>query len=187
MSSGTHNDEALTAYALGLLNETEGVGLEQHLTECELRRMDYADLRETVAQLAELPPEIFLDGAPEDSDLVLQRALRQIRHEASAPRRYPRIVAAAVAVPLAAAIGANMLSNFRAPTAVPGALSGDSPGVSHSAPDSTVPVPVAFSAPPPVDSLPGGVRALRSRFGERGSAHELGRAAPHSLGLHGGR
>ena len=51
MSSGTHNDEALTAYALGLLNETEGVGLEQHLTECELRRMDYADLRETVPSL----------------------------------------------------------------------------------------------------------------------------------------
>ncbi|WP_326567705.1 hypothetical protein VSH64_38695 [Amycolatopsis rhabdoformis] len=60
-------------------------------------------MREMQEFLEAVPPELLLDGPPDDADLLLQRTLRQIRTEASGARRRGRTLAATAAVVVAAA------------------------------------------------------------------------------------
>lgn len=92
----------LGPYLLGLADDDERRRVEQRLAVDAGYRREMEDLREMTDVLDEVPPEAFLDGPP-DADLVLGRALRQIRAESSARRR--RRVAGIVAV-AAVAVGA---------------------------------------------------------------------------------
>lgn len=122
-----HDPGELTAHALGLLDTDESGAVERHLAGCAACRREWAELRETAAVMATVPPETFLDGPP-GADLVLQRALRQVRAEAGTTRRRRRIgmVAAAVVVVATLLGGGVVLGRVTAPgpavvAAVPGA------------------------------------------------------------------
>lgn len=137
--NGAHDPGELAAHALGLLDGREAAAVQAHLSTCVPCRREYVDLRETSALLGEVPPEMFLEGPPHpDADLVLQRALWQVRGE-SRTRRGRRLVllaAAAVVTGLALAGGAAAIARATAPETVtaapvPGTVSvqGDDGGV----------------------------------------------------------
>lgn len=98
----THVD--VDGYVAGALDETETRRVEDHLAECAECRADVASLREMQEFLGELPPEIALDGRPEDADLLLQRTLRQARTEAAGERRRRGLLTTAAAVVIAAGV-----------------------------------------------------------------------------------
>ncbi|MER6958728.1 zf-HC2 domain-containing protein [Streptomyces sp. NPDC000618] len=81
------SDETLGAYVLGTLDNDERATLEEHTADCEACRMELAALRDMEAALGEVPPEAFLEGPPEDGELMLQRTLREVRAEQSKGRR----------------------------------------------------------------------------------------------------
>jgi anti-sigma factor RsiW len=138
---GAHDPEELGAHALGLLDAAQSRAVEEHLAGCPACRREWEELRGMVDLLDDVPPEAFLDGPP-DADLVLQRAVRQVRAEATGQRRRRRFqlagaAAAAVAVVLT---GGVLIGRETAPppavVAAPNAvqLSGDgAPGVSMTA------------------------------------------------------
>ncbi|MEU6603454.1 zf-HC2 domain-containing protein [Streptomyces flaveolus] len=76
--------ELLGASVLGILDPVEQAELEEHVATCEDCRVELAELRETEASLADVPPEAFLEGPPAGGDLLLQRTLRQVREEQAA-------------------------------------------------------------------------------------------------------
>jgi hypothetical protein len=98
----THVD--VDGYVAGALDKTETRRVEEHLAECADCREDVASLREMQEFLGELPPEIALDGRPEDADLVLQRTLRQAHTEADRARRRRGLLTTAAAVVVAAGV-----------------------------------------------------------------------------------
>src|SRR5688500_14242381 len=71
-----HEQSMLGPYVMGALDPSEAREVERHLRECADCRHELASLEETKALLGEVPPEAFLDGAPEDGELMLQRTLR---------------------------------------------------------------------------------------------------------------
>jgi Putative zinc-finger len=81
MSAPEHDRAALGAYALGALGPDETRAVDAHLAGCADCRAEVAEISELHAMLGEVPPEAFLDGPPEDGDLLLQRTLRQVRSE----------------------------------------------------------------------------------------------------------
>ena len=81
MSAPEHDRAALGAYALGALDPAETRAVDAHLAGCADCRAEVAELNELNEFLGEVPPEAFLDGPPEDGDLLLQRTLRQVRAE----------------------------------------------------------------------------------------------------------
>ena len=81
MSSVDHDHSMLGAYALGGLDPREAQLVHEHLTGCPDARREVADLTDLRAAMDDIPPEAFLDGPPEDGDLLLQRTLRQVRSE----------------------------------------------------------------------------------------------------------
>jgi Putative zinc-finger len=81
MSAPEHDRAALGAYALGALDPDETRAVDAHLAGCADCRAEVAELNELNAMLGEVPPEAFLDGPPDDGDLLLQRTLRQVRSE----------------------------------------------------------------------------------------------------------
>lgn len=88
----------LSAHVLGLLDPDEQTAVERHLEQCAQCRAEWEDLRAMTQTLDELPDEALLEGPP-DSDLVLHRALREIRSERAAEHRrrlWTRGIAAAV-------------------------------------------------------------------------------------------
>ncbi len=93
MTAGAHDAVTLGCYALGVLDAHESHGVEQHLMRCQPCRAQVADFRRIRVVLDEVPREAFLHeleaDLPTPSDLVLQRALRQIRHESVIPQ--PRV------------------------------------------------------------------------------------------------
>jgi predicted anti-sigma-YlaC factor YlaD len=105
-----HDRELLGAYTLGGLDGEEERAVREHLAGCAACRADQADLAAMQEALGEVPPEAFLDGPPEDGDLLLQRTLRQVRAEkAREGRRGGALAVAGVAVIAAAALGAGVL------------------------------------------------------------------------------
>ncbi|MEU3855236.1 zf-HC2 domain-containing protein [Streptomyces sp. NPDC029554] len=78
--------DLLGAYVLGVLDAEERSKLENHTSECEVCRIELADLRHMEAALGEVPPEAFVEGPPEEGSLLLQRTLRQVREERVANR-----------------------------------------------------------------------------------------------------
>jgi predicted anti-sigma-YlaC factor YlaD len=106
MNPEAHDPEALGGLVVGGLDDVQRRALEAHLAECERCRDERDALVTTARALGELPPEAMLEGPPEHADLVLERALRQVRHESSrAARRQWVAAAVAAVVVIALAIG----------------------------------------------------------------------------------
>ena len=140
---GAHNPEELGAHVLGLLDAAQSRAVEEHLAGCPACRREWEELRGMVDLLDDVPPEAFLDGPP-DADLVLQRAVRQVRAEVTGRRRRRRfLLAGAAAASLAVVLtGGVLIGRETAPpppaaaVAAPGAvqLTGTgAPGVSMTA------------------------------------------------------
>lgn len=105
-----HDRELLGAYTLGGLDGEEERAVREHLAGCAACRAEQADLAAMQEALGEVPPEAFLDGPPDDGDLLLQRTLRQVRAEkAREGRRGGALAVAGVALIAAAALGAGVL------------------------------------------------------------------------------
>ncbi len=120
-----HDQSRLGPYVLGALGPDEAHAVEQHLAACADCRQLVAELEETKDLLGQVPPEAFLDGPPDDGDLMLQRTLRAARAgdaarktEQPAKRRRWMPAAAAAAVIAAVALGGGVLIGQR--TADPG-------------------------------------------------------------------
>ncbi|WP_157528018.1 anti-sigma factor [Nocardia sp. NRRL S-836] len=157
MTAGAHDAVTLGCYALGVLDAHESHGVEQHLMGCRPCRAQVADFRRIRVVLDEVPREAFLHeleaDQPTPSDLVLQRALRQIRQESvipqprvsdpqprasprpveelpepqhAKPRRWPGyLAAAAVAAVVAFGGGAVFMQNRAPDAAVSASVSGE--------------------------------------------------------------
>jgi anti-sigma factor RsiW len=109
MSVPDHDRTLLGAYALGVLDQAEAQEVTAHLSTCADCRREVNELGQVRPLLDTVPPEAFLDGPP-DNDMVLQRALREIRREAPARRRWaPAVIGLAAAVALAVAVGGGVL------------------------------------------------------------------------------
>jgi hypothetical protein len=115
-----HDQSQLGSFVLGALGPDEARVVEQHLAGCADCRREVAELEETKNLLGEVPSEAFLDGPPDDGDLVLQRTLRTARAgeampAADQPARGRRWMpaAAAAAVIAAAALGGGVLIGQR--------------------------------------------------------------------------
>ncbi|MBB5159185.1 anti-sigma factor [Saccharopolyspora phatthalungensis] len=109
MTSREHTVD-VGAYALGALDEPERTAIEHHLASCEHCRTELEELEQMRTVLGEAPPELFLDGPPDDADLLLQRTLRQARTERareSRPRR--AVVGAAAMIAAVVAVGGGVL------------------------------------------------------------------------------
>ena len=91
MTAGAHDAVTLGCYALGVLDAHESHGVEQHLRGCPSCRAQVADFHRIRTALDEVPREAFLheldSDQPKPSELVLQRALRQIRQESVIPQQ----------------------------------------------------------------------------------------------------
>ncbi|MDQ7906388.1 zf-HC2 domain-containing protein [Phytohabitans sp. ZYX-F-186] len=108
MSAEAHDAQMLGAYVLETLDPDERRGVDAHLAECEICRAEVVELEAVKDVLEDIPPEALLHGPP-DADLVLQRALRQVREEvAGATRRRWVPAVAAAAVLLAGVLGAGV-------------------------------------------------------------------------------
>jgi Putative zinc-finger len=142
--NGMHDPGELSAHALGLLSGAQARAVEQHLASCAACRLEWSELRETATMLDGVPPEMFLDGPPDD-DLLLQRTMRRIRAETGSRRRRRRlgqaVAAAAVAVAL---LGAGVFAGQQL------------------APEPTV---VAAPAPAPAPPVPAGTRTAEGSQG----------------------
>ncbi|MTD52862.1 anti-sigma factor [Amycolatopsis pithecellobii] len=100
----------LVEYLFGEPSEQDRLTVEAHLAACAQCREEVDSLTEMQTQLSAVPPEAMLDGPPPDADLLLQRALRQVRKESAGVRTRNRTFAAAAAVVVAAAaIGVGVL------------------------------------------------------------------------------
>jgi len=93
-----HGSTLLGAHLLDGLDPADADAIEQHLTTCAHCRAEAAELGRLRALLDEVPPESFLDGPPADGDLVVQRAIRQVRQERSTGRRNKWLLGAAAAI-----------------------------------------------------------------------------------------
>ncbi|GAA1832791.1 zf-HC2 domain-containing protein [Pseudonocardia ailaonensis] len=127
MSIENHDGGELSAHVLGLLGPEDSAAVELHLETCAQCRAEWEDLRAMTRTLDELPDEALLEGPP-DSDLVLHRALREIREERAGQRRRRVLTRAVAAVVVAAAlvgggaaIGSTLTPSTPTPTVVAGA------------------------------------------------------------------
>jgi len=73
MSAVEHDHESLGAYTLDALAPDEARAVEAHLAECADCRREVAELTELRGMLDTVPQEAFLDGPPDDGELLLQR------------------------------------------------------------------------------------------------------------------
>jgi hypothetical protein len=94
----------LGAHLLGGLDRAEAESIEQHMAICADCRAEAVELGRLRALLDEVPPEAFLDGAPDDGDLLVQRTVREIRRDRSGGRRNSWLLGAAAAVALIAVL-----------------------------------------------------------------------------------
>jgi hypothetical protein len=149
MSEYEHDHAQLGAYTLGVLEPDEVQAVDAHLAACAECRRELAEIAAMKDLLGEVPPEAFLDGPP-DSDILLQRTLRQVRTERARSGRFRTTLVAAGVVAFAAA------------TMAAGVLVGrqTAPTIGAEPPP---PVPSATSAAPTVSPpapTPSGVRTL---------------------------
>ncbi|MEU8945320.1 zf-HC2 domain-containing protein [Streptomyces sp. NPDC048489] len=87
MSTNHPGGERLGAFVLGLLDLDERKGVEQHFKRCETCRIDLKELHKVEENLGEVPNEIFLEGPPDDGEILLQRTLRLVRSEVAVKNR----------------------------------------------------------------------------------------------------
>ncbi len=142
MNEATHDPSLLGAYVLGALDADEAGRIDEHLASCASCRTEVAELTAWTDMLGDVPPEAFLDGPPDGSDLLLRRTLRQVRSEAAPNARWRvALVAASVAALVAAALGSGVLIGRGTVSAVaePGVSPSVSPVPASSGPSATVP------------------------------------------------
>jgi Putative zinc-finger len=101
----------LGPYALGVLDPDDALVVEAHLRDCASCRAELAELRLVQSRLGDMPPEFFLDGPPEDGDLLLQRTIEQVREESrgGGQRRRLLLLGVAAAVVVGALFGGGLL------------------------------------------------------------------------------
>lgn len=119
MTGPVHDRAQLGAYALGALAPAEARVVQGHLQGCLDCQREVSELIMIRRALDQVPPEAFVDGPPEDGDLLLQRTLRQVRAESGpvAPRRgVAGLVVAAAAAVVVALGGGVLLGRQTAPT-----------------------------------------------------------------------
>ncbi|WP_328611034.1 zf-HC2 domain-containing protein [Amycolatopsis sp. NBC_00345] len=113
----------LGAYVLGALDPADTHEFERHLATCEQCRAELRDFGPLREALDAVPSEAFLDGPPDDGDLLLQRTLRQIRTEAPAPQRKGTrrglTLAAAAVIAVVAVGGGVVIGRQTAPAPTP--------------------------------------------------------------------
>jgi putative zinc finger protein len=109
----THDAARLAAYAVGLLPDRDVADLTAHLTGCPECQAELNELRALDTALRETPPELFLDGPPENADWLLRRTLRNVsrerddrQHTAARHRQRRRTVLVAAAAIILVALGA---------------------------------------------------------------------------------
>jgi Putative zinc-finger len=84
--------------------------LEAHLAACEPCSREVTSLQELQQLLEDMPPEMLIDGPPDDGDLLLARTLREVRAEATGPAgRNWLLTAAAAACVVGLALGIGVL------------------------------------------------------------------------------
>jgi hypothetical protein len=105
MTGPAHDRAQLGAYAIGALDPIEARMVHEHLSGCLDCQREVNELMMIRRALDQVPPEAFLDGPPEDGDLLLRRTLRRVATEASPPRRSMTGVFVAAAVAVAVALG----------------------------------------------------------------------------------
>ncbi|MEV0679678.1 zf-HC2 domain-containing protein [Actinosynnema sp. NPDC050436] len=112
-----HDPQLLGAYVLGVLDEPEVRAVEEHVAACPACRTEVGELRAVEGAMGGVPPEALLDGPPE-GDLVLQRALRQVRRERAGRVRRRQVGLGLVAAVVAAVVlgGGFAVGRSTAPT-----------------------------------------------------------------------
>lgn len=108
MTGPVHDRAQLGAYALGVLDPVEARQVHEHLATCLDCRREVNELMMIRRALDQVPPEAFVDGPPQDGDLLLRRTLRQVRDESPPRRRVTGIVVAAAAA-VVVALGGGVL------------------------------------------------------------------------------
>lgn len=94
----------LGAHVLGGLPDDEARALDDHLASCPHCRREVDDLAAVRSALDEVPPEAFLDGPPNDADLLLARTLARARTEGRGARRIRLLVTGVAAAAAALAL-----------------------------------------------------------------------------------
>jgi anti-sigma factor RsiW len=99
----TDEHDMVELYCLGVLDEEERAEFEQHLAECPTCR---AAATQASDLLGAIPPEAFVDGPPEDGDLLVRRVLHAVSAERGRMRRHRlRRIGGAAAVVLMISAG----------------------------------------------------------------------------------
>ncbi|WP_433382881.1 anti-sigma factor family protein [Actinoplanes sp. CA-142083] len=118
-STNPTNDHVdMAGYLMEMLTPEEKQAADEHLAGCAACREEIESLQEWSSALREIPDEMLMDGPPEDADLVLQRALRQVRQEAGGgrTRRLAVLTTAAAAIIVVAVGGGVILGRGTAPS-----------------------------------------------------------------------
>lgn len=117
MSGPAHDRAQLGAYAIGALDPSEARVVHDHLNGCVECQREVNELMMIRRALDQVPPEAFLDGPPEDGDLLLRRTLRRVAVEAGPPqrRRSTGLYIAAAAAVVVALGGGIVLGRGTAP------------------------------------------------------------------------
>ena len=129
-----HDQSMLGPYVLGALEPDEAREVEAHLRDCADCREELALLEEMKVLLGEVPPEAFLDGAPDDGDLVLQRTLRAARaadRPADRAKRRWLLPVAAAALVAATALGGGVIIGQQTATVAGPEKEKELPGTIH--------------------------------------------------------
>lgn len=105
-----HDRAQLGAFAIGALDPVEARMVQGHIAGCPDCQREVNELMMIRRALDQVPPEAFLDGPPDNGDLLLRRTLRRVATETGAeqPRRRTSaavFIAAAAAVVVAAGGG----------------------------------------------------------------------------------
>lgn len=123
MTGPAHDRAQLGAYAIGALDPGEARMVHQHLSGCPECQREVSELMMIRRALDQVPPEAFLDGPPQDGDLLLRRTLRRVATEVGtgAPPSRSRVgvVVAAAAVAAIALGGGIFLGRETAPSGQP--------------------------------------------------------------------
>lgn len=134
--SAARDHADIDSYVADELGTEEKKVVEEHLGTCSECREEVDVLRELQQLLADVPPEMLLEGPPEDADLLLQRTLRQVRAESSQVegRRRNLSVAVAAAVAAVALVGGVLVGRVAPSENGRSIAAGPAPGSTTAAP-----------------------------------------------------
>jgi hypothetical protein len=105
MTGPVHDRAQLGAFAIGALDPVEARMVHEHISGCLECQREVNELMMIRRALDQVPPEAFLDGPPENGDLLLRRTLRRLSTDAEAAQPPPRRRLGALVAVAAAAAG----------------------------------------------------------------------------------